>query len=615
MTFIFTPHLAQSLVHLETLRIEHCRGLKHLIREKDEEKEIIPESLGFPKLKTLSIRGCDELEYVFPVSVSPSLLNLEEMEIAFGANLKQIFYSGEGDALTRDGIIHFPQLRKLSLSSCNVFGPKNFTAQLPSLQVLAIEGHEELGDFLAQLQGLTNLIEIKITNCKAAQHLIQVGSFVPNRSTGHEWWQALKNLEIKTCKSLEEVFELEEADERSSEVMELLSSLTRLELEWLPELKCIWKGPTRHVSLRSLVHLELGSLDKLTFIFTPHLAKSLVHLETIRINDCSGLKHLIREMDDEREIFLYSLGFLKLKTLSISGCDELEYVFPISISPSLLNLEEIEIVNCKSVEEVFELGEVGEGINEEEPRLLSSLTRLELKWLPELKCIWKGSTKHVSLRSLIYLKLQSLDKLMFIFTPYLAQSLVHLETLCIDDCSGLKHLIREMDDGREIILRSLGFIKLKTLSISGCDELEYVFPISMSPSLLNLKEIEIVNYKSVEEVFELGEAGEGINKDKKLLLLSSLTRLELKWLPELKCIWKGPTKHVSLRSLIHLELQSLDKLTFIFTPQLAQSLVHLETIRINDCSGLKHLIREMDDGREIIRRDRDCKLQNIGRGI
>jgi hypothetical protein len=72
-------------------------------------------------------------------SLSPSLLNmssLEQITIKFADNLKQIFYSGEGDALTRDGIINFPQLTKLSLSSCSFFGPKSFTAQLPSLQVL-----------------------------------------------------------------------------------------------------------------------------------------------------------------------------------------------------------------------------------------------------------------------------------------------------------------------------------------------------------------------------------------------------------------------------------------------------------------------------------------------
>jgi hypothetical protein len=157
LTFIFTPSLAQSLIHLETLQIEHCGGLKRLIRKKDDKREIIPESLGFPKLKTLSIRGCRYLEHVFPVSVSPSLQNLEEMEIDFADNLKQVFYSGEGDDIIvkskiKDGIVDFPQLRKLYLSKCSFFGPKDFAAQLPSLQCLSISGHEEWDNLSAQLR-------------------------------------------------------------------------------------------------------------------------------------------------------------------------------------------------------------------------------------------------------------------------------------------------------------------------------------------------------------------------------------------------------------------------------------------------------------------------------
>jgi hypothetical protein len=157
LIFIFTPSLAQSLIHLETLRIENCRELKRLIIEKDDKGEIIPESLGFPKLKTLSIWTCYNLENVFPVSVSPSLQNLEEMEIDFDDNLKQVFYSGEGDDIIvkskiKDGIIDFPQLRKLSLSKCSFFGPTDFAAQLPSLQELTISGHEEWGNLLAQLR-------------------------------------------------------------------------------------------------------------------------------------------------------------------------------------------------------------------------------------------------------------------------------------------------------------------------------------------------------------------------------------------------------------------------------------------------------------------------------
>ena len=152
LIFIFTLSLAQSLPKLESLNIGSCGELKHLIREKDDAREITTESLCFPKLRSLSISYCGKLEYVFPVSVSPSLLNLEEMEIDFADNVKHIFYTGEGDALTRDGIIKFPKLRGLSLSNCSFFGPKNFAAQLPSLQILNIDGHKELGNLFAQLQ-------------------------------------------------------------------------------------------------------------------------------------------------------------------------------------------------------------------------------------------------------------------------------------------------------------------------------------------------------------------------------------------------------------------------------------------------------------------------------
>jgi hypothetical protein len=67
------------------------------------------------------------------------------MTISDADNLKQIFYSGEGDALTTDGIIKFPRLSEVDLSSrsnYSFFGPKNFSAQLPSLKSLTIYGHK-----------------------------------------------------------------------------------------------------------------------------------------------------------------------------------------------------------------------------------------------------------------------------------------------------------------------------------------------------------------------------------------------------------------------------------------------------------------------------------------
>jgi hypothetical protein len=200
LTFIFTTSLAQSLSKLDRLSIidcgelehiireedgereiipespcfpqlrtllvsrcgklkyafpKYCPKLKHIIRKEDGEREIIPESPCFPELKTIFIEECGQLECVLPVSVCPSLPNLEKMQIFKAHNLKQIFYSGEGDALTTDGIIKFPRLSELDLSSrsnYSFFGPKNFAAQLPSLQYLKIDGHKELGNLSAQLQ-------------------------------------------------------------------------------------------------------------------------------------------------------------------------------------------------------------------------------------------------------------------------------------------------------------------------------------------------------------------------------------------------------------------------------------------------------------------------------
>jgi hypothetical protein len=209
---------------------------------------------------------------------------------------------------------------------------------------MTTHGHGSQKDFLQRLQ------YVKVHDCGDIRTLFPA-----------KWRQALKNLsvEIDMCNSLEEVFELDEAEEEINEEKEvpLLSCLTSLRLSNLPELKCIWKGPTRHVSFESLINLKLYSLDKLTFIFTLSLAQSLIHLETLKIEFCRGLKRLIREKDDEGEIIPESLGLPKLKTLCIWCCDELEYVFPVSVSPSLQNLEEMEIFKNDNLKQVFYSGE------------------------------------------------------------------------------------------------------------------------------------------------------------------------------------------------------------------------------------------------------------------
>jgi disease resistance protein RPS2 len=175
-------------------------------------------------------------------------------------------------------------------------------------------------------------------------------------------------------------------------------------------------------------------------------------------------------------------GFLqRLESVEVGDCGDVFTLFPARLLQGLKNLRSVDIKSCKSLEKVFELGEADEGSSEvKEMPLLSSLTLLQLSRLPELKCIWKGPTRHVSLQSLARLYLNSVNKLIFIFTPFLAQSLPKLKSLLIRYCGELKHIIREEDDEREILPESPCFPKLETLLVSYCGKLEYVFPVSLS---------------------------------------------------------------------------------------------------------------------------------------
>ena len=206
-----------------------------------------------------------------------------------------------------------------------------------------------------------------------------------------------------------------------------------------------------------------------------------------------GFKNIVLS-SDQRKGFLRRLEFVEVK-----DCGDICTLFSAKLRQALKNLKSVKILSCKSLEGVFELEEEDEESEEEEMPLLSSLTRLELQGLPELKCIWKGSTGHVSLRSLIHLNLRFVHKLTSIFPPSLDQSLPQLETLEIRDCRELKHIIGE------ITPESHGLPKLKTLYISDCGKLESVIPVSVYPSLLNLIRMTISYAYNLKQIFYGGE--------------------------------------------------------------------------------------------------------------
>ncbi|KAI5605764.1 hypothetical protein BDE02_01G373600 [Populus trichocarpa] len=311
--------------------------------------EELPDEIGeLKELRLLDVTGCQRLRRI-PVNLIGRLKKLEELLIGDGSfegwdvvgcdstggmnasltelnSLSQLAVLSlripKVECIPRDFV--FPvSLRKYDIILGNLFVVANYG--YPTSTRLILAGTSLNAKTFEQLF-LHKLEFVKARGCG------DVSTLFPARL--REGLKNLKEVIVDSCKSLEEVFELGEADEGSSEEKEmpLLSSLTLLQLYRLPELKCIWKGPSRNVSLQSLAHLNLNYLDKLTFIFTPSLAYSLPKLESLRISDCGELKHIIREEDGEREIIPESPCFPELKNINISFCDKLEYVFPVSLS-------------------------------------------------------------------------------------------------------------------------------------------------------------------------------------------------------------------------------------------------------------------------------------------
>ncbi|CAK7338485.1 unnamed protein product [Dovyalis caffra] len=366
LKFIFTPSLAQCLPQLETLQIEDCGALEHIITSKDDnyEGEIIPDSICFPKLKTLSISWCGKLEYVFPVSMARRLLNLEEIQIEGGSKLKQIFGSGEGEDVPTtdgDGIIVFPQLRKLELSRSNLnfFGSNNFAAELPSLQDLQIEGHKQLECLLfAKPEGLTNLRNLIIKDCEGVEELMQVRSFVTNRTGGRE--------------------------------LSLLS-LETLKLSSLPDLRSICKG----LGLKNLTTLEVINCKGLRHLFPSSMIASLLQLKVLKISGCEELEEIIAKDDDDKdeilsETHLQSLCFPSLCQIEVRECDKLKSLFPVITAAGFPQLKCLKVRDAPQLTKVFGKDDKASYVNVEKEIVVPNLLELSLKNLPSIVCFGLG---------------------------------------------------------------------------------------------------------------------------------------------------------------------------------------------------------------------------------
>ena len=142
---LFTPILARSLQSLKWLEIRTCDEVEYLIA-KDEEDQILSKNhlqpLYFPKLENVSVKGCNKLKYLFPITMADSLLKLTILKVKGASQLVEVFANEDkGDIVVKKDVT-LPVIDKISLEglpSLVNFCPRNYHAILPELSYLKVQ--------------------------------------------------------------------------------------------------------------------------------------------------------------------------------------------------------------------------------------------------------------------------------------------------------------------------------------------------------------------------------------------------------------------------------------------------------------------------------------------
>ncbi|KAK0602692.1 hypothetical protein LWI29_036007 [Acer saccharum] len=397
----------------------------------------------------------------------------------------------------------------------------------------------------------------------------------------------LKEVIVWRCGELEDVFQLEGLC-YAKENPFLLSSLERLNLYALENLRYIWKGPTQQVSLQSLTVVNVESCNKLGYLFTLSLARSLLQLEQLTVQCCRSLEHIVEIKEAEEnvgggggnDVIFPKLRILKLDGLKnfISFFDsenysstwpalqELSLYLPLNSTTSFVaQLEANVLQTSKEKLRVLEVGIISDQLcNSVLAQLIHGFQNLEELKIRECR---------VQVLSQLELSLPSLKVLELIF-------LVELEWLC----KGPTHL--------------LSLPNLKKLDVRRCNRLRHMFSPSLARNLLQLEELIIWNCGELEQMFiedDAAEYNQTLSKDHLQwpLLFPNLSSIDIKWCDKLKSMFPVSMAHLlSLQNLTTLVLDNCQGPTHLFSSTVARNLLRLESIYIWNCGELEQIIVE-----------------------
>jgi hypothetical protein len=156
--FIFPLVSEKDLLLLDAIEIKACDNLKHIFGKHQDLGSLFKYSPKLSNLKTVTLRSCSTLVYVFDLSTSQSLLLLERLVISDCKQLENIFTNERKSSLQVDG---------------DNDNNKSWNSLFPNLKIVNIEYCDQV-QFIFPLVSEKDLLlleAIKIKACGNLKHL------------------------------------------------------------------------------------------------------------------------------------------------------------------------------------------------------------------------------------------------------------------------------------------------------------------------------------------------------------------------------------------------------------------------------------------------------------
>ncbi|THF96713.1 hypothetical protein TEA_002037 [Camellia sinensis var. sinensis] len=530
---MFSLSIARDLVQLKDLSVVFCEMMEEIVSSEGGEHEIAAiatDKIEFPKLKELRLESLPSFTGICKAMNAIELPQLSSLTLSNMPTLKRLCPASDSES-NCDPIIQ------------PLFNDKDKLATIEELTIFDMENLIEI--WPGELEAKLRMMEVKLSNGLSS-------ILFPSNSI--KGMQNLEVLEVEDCRSIGVAFDLEGLVWEG--ILDMaLPSLTKVKLSCLSKLTHVWKDNSPGIqgfqNLRSLIVNECDSLRNL---FSYSLAKLLVKLQEIEVTECGMMESIIRnEPNADDAVITNMIMFPQLSSLKLSDLPNLSSFCSEACTFEGSLLKTIEVINCPKMEILPSAFQHKLEQQKADFSTLSQLHLLDGKFIfrdhfsghfGKLTVtdingsieMWHNQLEVDRLDQVRFMLVQFCGKLSNVISSNLMQRLPYLQRLKVWWCDSLETIFdlqgsaradttgeegtsilcfREFLCFRELKLMYLPklthiwknvsqqthcFENLGSLEVERCDNLRYIFTISMVKVLVCLNYLRIGNCKKVEKI-------------------------------------------------------------------------------------------------------------------